>query len=270
MRRAIALDRIYLPRDLTWGRLAASFLAPGVGFYLRGPRILGRAAMVASALLLFSFLFWLGHPAANFAFGLMLSLHATGFVYYCRPVLSGWSLRWRIFFTLATLLAIGVLIYSPLRGAMENHLFVPARRDGQVVVMNRFISPGAIRRGDWVMYSLPEVSTGNLHGGGAVRVQAGYGWGPVLAVAGDRVTFSKKSFAVSGVKHSLLPHMPRDGELIVPEKNWFIWPELDISGHGHVGENTISDAMMRLALVPENRFAGRPFHRWFWREQILP
>jgi hypothetical protein len=144
------------------------------------------------------------------------------------------------------------------------------RRNGHVIVMEKFISPGRIQRGDWIMYSLQGLSTGEPHRGGAVWVRAGYGWGPVLAVAGDRVTFSTNSFSVNGIKQPLLPHMPQGGTLVVPEKHWFIWPELDISVHGNVGEGAISGAMMQLAMVSENQFAGKPLHRWFWREQILP
>jgi hypothetical protein len=137
--------------------------------------------------------------------------------------------------------------------------------------VQKLTSPGVIKRGDWVMYSLQNLNSGDPHReGGAVRSQAGYGLEPVLAVAGDSVTFSTNSFAVNGVEHPLLPHMPNSGEVIVPEKNWFIWPELGISGHGNTSEASISDAMLRLATVPENQFVGKPFKRWFWRKQILP
>ena len=63
--------------------------------------------------------------------------------------------------------------------------------------------------------------------------------------------------------------MPQGGDLIVPEKKWFIWPELGISGHGNAGEAVISATMLQLATVPEDRFVGKPFKRWFWRKQIF-
>jgi hypothetical protein len=64
--------------------------------------------------------------------------------------------------------------------------------------------------------------------------------------------------------------MPSDGEWVVPENHWLIWPNLDISGHGNVGEARISSAMMNLASVNEDQFLGKPLARWFWRKQILP
>lgn len=270
VRRGIALDRIHLPHNVTWRGLAAGFVVPGLAVWLRGPRVWGLAAMTASALLLSVFIVWLGYPAANLAFGLVVSIHATGFIYYCSPVLSGWEFRGRMIFTVAVLLGIGLLVYSPLRRTIQNHWAMPVRRIGHVIVMEKSVSPGSIRRGDRMMYSLPGLSTGNPHeGGGAVWVQSGFGWGPVLAIAGDRVTFSTNYFEVNGMRHPLQPHMPRNVTVFVPEKNWFIWPELGISGHGNAGEAAISGVMMQLAMVPEKNFIGKPFKRWFGREQIL-
>ena len=112
-------------------------------------------------------------------------------------------------------------------------------------------------------------STGDAHGGGAIWLQAGFSWGPVLAVAGDRVTFSTNSFSVNGAAQPLRPHMPAGGELVVPEKHWFVWPELDINGHGNYGEANLSAVMLQLATVSEVTFVGKPFRHWFWRRQIL-
>ena len=57
------------------------------------------------------------------------------------------------------------------------------------------------------------------------------------------------------------------GEVIVPEKNWFIWPEFAISNRGNTAEAAISTAMLRLATVSDTQFVGKPFKRWFWRRQ---
>jgi hypothetical protein len=140
-----------------------------------------------------------------------------------------------------------------------------------VVIVERSASAGSVKRGEWVMYSLQDRSAGYAHGeGGAVWVRSGFGIGPVLAMAGDRVSFGTNSFAVNGVEQPRLPHMPQGGDLIVPEKNWFIWPEFDMSGHGQTSEAVISATMLQMATVPEDRFDGKPFKRWFWRIQNLP
>ena len=120
------------------------------------------------------------------------------------------------------------------------------------------------------MYSLADEQTGEAHHGGAVWVRSGFGFGPVLAVAGDRVVFSTKVFRVNGKAQLLLPHMPTSGKVVVPENHWFIWQEFDISGHGNVGEANISAAMLDMAVVSQKQFLGQPFKRWLWGQQVLP
>jgi hypothetical protein len=267
----LALNRIHLPKGTASGELIGGFFVPGLAVYLRGPRLWGKAALTACALLFLGFIVWLGYPFGNYAFGLMLSIHASGFVYYCSPFLLGKEFWVRIVFTIAILISLGLVIYSPLRGAIQNHLLMPLSRNGHVVIVEKFAPASTIQRGDWVMYSLNGASSGDAHGeGGAVRVQEGFGWGPVLAVAGDAVVFSANFFTVNGVAHPLLPHMPTNGNLTVQEKSWFVWPELGMSGHGNAGEANISGVMLRLATVTEEQFVGTPFKRWFGRKQILP
>jgi hypothetical protein len=89
-------------------------------------------------------------------------------------------------------------------------------------------------------------------------------------VAGDRVEFFMNAFMVNGQAQPLLPHLPPSGVATGPEKHWFVWPELDISGHGYVGEGAISSTMVQLATISENQVVGigKPFQRWFWRQQI--
>jgi len=140
---------------------------------------------------------------------------------------------------------------------------MPLRVNGRVVVVQTFSASKAVRRGDWIAYSLPGGA------GTGVLVQEGLSLGPVLAAGGDHLRFSPKTFEVNGVQRPLLPHMPTSGELLVPENHWFIWPELGISGHGNVAEANISATMLQLANVSEPRFIGKPFKRWFWRRQIF-
>jgi hypothetical protein len=106
--------------------------------------------------------------------------------------------------------------------------------------------------------------------GQGVLNRTSLGLGSVLATAGDRVEFSTNSFTVNGVPQPFLPHMPTSGNLVVAENHWFIWPNIAISGNWNVGEADISSAMLQMASVPEKQFVGKPFKRWFWREQILP
>jgi hypothetical protein len=270
LRRRMALDRLTLPRDTKIGEMIAGFFVPGLAVWLRGPRLWGRAALAGSAVLILFFVVWLGYPAANFAFGLLISLHSTGFVYYCNPLLAGEPLHRRLAFTFLTLLAIGLLLYMPARNYCQGHWLTPLRMNGRVIVVQRIFQPRHVQRGDWVAYALHEDEQGEAHNGGAVWVQAGMGLGPVLAVAGDQVSFSTNSFSVNGSSQVRRSHMPVAGGFTVLEKHWFIWPNLDISGHGNVSEASISGTMLTLASVNQTQFFGQPLRRWFWREQILP
>jgi hypothetical protein len=269
VRRHLMLDRIRLPRGITaWGFIGGC-LVPGLAVYLRGPRLWGTAALAACGWLFLQFIIWLGHAWGNFAFGLMLSIHATGLVYYCSPLLIDTRLRYRLLFTAVVLITLGGLIYSPLRNTIQKHWLLPLQANGQVVVVQRQASANTVRRGDWIAYTLSGYVI-SVHGYGNAADHAGLGLGPVLAVAGDRVSFLTNAFAVNGRPRPLLPHMPVSGTVIVPGNHWFIWPDLAISGHGNVGEAAISDAMLRMADVSENQFVGKPFKRWFWRQQSLP
>jgi len=65
-----------------------------------------------------------------------------------------------------------------------------------------------------------------------------------------------------------LNHMAESDEAVVPEKHWFIWPELTIRGHGAVPETTLISTMLQLATVSEQQFEGKPMKRWFWHRQL--
>jgi hypothetical protein len=232
--------------------------------------LLGYAALAASAILLLVYAAWLGHPLANTAFGLLISIHCTGFVYYCNPWLAGEPFQSRLAFTLLALMAMLLGLYLPARSLVQHHVLTPLQTNGKVIVVQRLFPPRNIQRGDWMAYSLTGAWTGEAHNGGAVWIHDGVGFGPVLAVAGDQVDFSEKSYSINGAIHPALPHMPQSGTWIVPEKHWFIWPNLDISGHGNVTEGRISETLLGLADVRPEQILGQPVHRWFWREQNLP
>ena len=270
IRRRLALDRLVLPREMKMSGLLAGFFVPGLAVVLRGPKTWGQIAMSASAFLFFFYIVFLGYPVANMAFGLMISLHSTGFIYYCNPVLVHAPLRSRLGFTVLVLLGLMLLIYWPARSLIQNHWLAPLRLNGHAIVVQRFLPKQPIQRGDWVAYTLSQENVGENYHNGTVWVHGGLSFGPVLALAGDRVTFSNNCYSVNGNWHTNLPHMPIIGELVVTEKHWFIWPNLDISGHGNVGEARVSAALMGLSDVTETNFYGKPFSRWFWRKQILP
>jgi hypothetical protein len=219
-------------------------------------------ALAVCFFLLLLFFAEIGHLAGNVAFGLLLSVHGTGIIYLFEPWLAGARFRTRILLSMALLLALGGFLYLPARDLMETRWLAPLRVKDRVVVIEKFGQMPIVKRNDWIAYSLPENTD---H---AVYVEAGIGLGPVLAVAGDRVRFTEAAFEVNGAPQPRLAHMPETGELIVPEQHWFVWPDFAISGHGNVAGATLSTALLQMATISEQQFAGKPFKRWFWRRQV--
>ena len=265
VRRRAHLDRLQLPAGISLGAIFKSLWWPGIGFYVRGEKLIGTVVICGSLLLASVFIVWLGYPAANVAFGLLLSAHVSSLVFLCNPWLAGARFRARLGFALAMLLVTGLFVYAPLRNLFQAHCLMPVRTNGRVLVVQRMASANSVQRGDWIAYTLP-----SDRGVTGVRIQEGLGLGPVLAAGGDHIRFLTNGFAINGVLRAPLPHMPKDGELIVPEKHWFVWPDLAINVHGNVGEGPISATMLQLAIISESEFIGKPFQRWFWRQQLLP
>jgi hypothetical protein len=238
-RHQLALDRLYIPNEMTLGGLLASFFGPGLAVYLRGPRRWGRVAMAGCVLLFLIFIVWLGYPAANFAFGLMLSIHTTGLVYYCSPWLVHEAFRSRIFFTIGTMLALGLFFYAPLRSIIQNHWLLPLQVGGRVMVVSVRTSPESLKRGDWAAFR------SSPNGGG----EAGFVLGPVMGLGGDHVD-----------------------SLEVPENEWLVRAEfVRYYSHDPFGIfATQGGIAQQMVIVSRPDFVGRPFNRWFFRKQILP
>lgn len=260
-RRLVWIDRIHLPDGISVRAFFLSLLIPGYAFIARRERLIGRVIMAGYALLALIFIVWLGSAFANIGFGLMLSLHVTSIIFLVNPWLAEARFCFRIASGVIILLAVGGGFYTPIRERVETKWLLPLRVHQRVVIVRAFTSAQSIKPGDWVAYStVAERNTG-------LYAHAGLGLRPVLAVAGDRIRFTPETFEVNGIAAPRLPHMPASGELIVPEKNWFLWPEVAISNRGNVTEDNISAALLQLALVSETQFIGKPFKHWFGRRQ---
>ncbi len=266
-RRHLALRHVRSPGAVSAGSLVAlvaAMLVPGLAFYLRGSRFWGKLAMAASVLCVLAFLVWLGYPAGNLAFGLLLSIHCTSAVHFFEPQLVDGTFGKRMGASFAALVLLGGLVYLPARHLLQERCFMPITVRGQVVVVRAFASTDPIERGDWIAYSLnAELGTHQVY------VRSGLGLGPVLALPGDQVHFAKTAFKINSVQRARLGHMPEAGELAVPQNCWFVWPDVDIRGHGAVSENEIAKTLMGMAVIKKNQFIGKPFKRWFWRRQVL-
>jgi hypothetical protein len=234
---------------------------PGFGFYVRAPRVWGRLALGISALLFLVVVGWFGYDGANLAFGLLAAIHASGLAYLFDPLFIEERFRARVAFALAMLLAVGGLIYMPLRNFVQKHWFFPVRVNDQVLVVRRGTSAG-LQRGERIAYQFEGVGD---HG---LVVRGGFGVGPVLASPGDQLRFTPSTFEVNGNPQPRLSLMPESGELVIPQKRWFVWPEFAISGHGHTAESVLSASILSLGVISEQQVLGKPCRYWLWRRQL--
>lgn len=253
-------ESLSLPGRMAFGQLVLSLIVPGYAFCALRRRKIGRAILLSYGGATVVFVVWLGYALANLAMGVMIALHVISIFFLIRAWDMDWSFRSRLFLALGTLLLVGLGLYLPLRRQIERHLIMPFRVGNRVVIVNTFQRPSGIQRGDWIAYKIDRCYVGN------VLIAAGHVLGRVQAVAGDQVRITPEDFKVNGRAVPRLAHMPAEAEYTVPEKHWFIWPDLSISAHG-VGEDNIVQAFAQNALVPETQFVGRPFQRWFWRRQ---
>ena len=263
----LALDRLNpaLGANVRLLPLLAGFFIPGVAFYFRAPGIIGKAALAWTALLLLAFVALLGNSWDNLVFAMLLSAHVSGFVFYCNPLVSS-ALRDRLLFTLLMVVLIRALVYYPAQTFVDNYLVSPMQWRDRVVIINREYSADAIRPGDWVAYTAQEYF---VPGEGGVYAAGGLDLAPVLAVPGDVVEFSTDSYSVNGVPRPKLLHMPSSGSIVVPQKEWLVWPNLAIDVH-HIEPAVLSATLLQLSRVTEAQLIGKPFQRWFWWKQILP
>ncbi len=262
VRRRLALDRLRLPTGVPFYRALASLLVPGLGFYLRGPRLWGKAAMGFAALMALVFIVGLGYPIGNVAFGLLISTHVSSVLYVFEPWLAGERFRTRLLFSFVLLVLLGALVYLPGRNLIQERWLMPLQVKGRVVVVHRVANAATLSRGAWIAYTIAGGSGQGLY------AREGFGLGPVLALPGDQVRFTKSALEVNGVPQPRLEYMPEVGEWVVPQKHWFVWPEVAITRYGNAPAGAISATVVQMGTITEYQVVGRPFKRWFWRRQL--
>ena len=269
--RALHLEKIRCPRGFSTGETLLALLVPGFSFLVLGRRMLGLTVLGIYCVSLPVYFVRLGFTAGNIAYGLLLAAHATSIFYLLSNWLGEMELLNRLGLAFGSLLAVWLLVYLPAVSWFERHIAVPLLVRGQVIVMRPQMMPAEVRRGDRIMFQLDEKQIGQAHGGeGAVWVRAGVGWGPVLALPGDRVLFTTNLFSVNGAWQTNLAHMPGDGEMQMPTNRWFVWPEFAINSRGNVSEANISGLILQLATVTSTQMTGRPYPNWLGRKQKIP
>ena len=264
--RYVFLERFLPPGTLSPASLVLSLVLPGYAFFLLRRRLLGWLFGAGHVIAALVFLVALGFPAASVCYGLLISIHATSIVFLEGVWLKESGFGVRLAAAFCTLFAVWGLVYAPLVGYAEHHWFMPLRLGQRVLIIQPGVAPRAIKRGDWLAYQIQgDWGTGDHNN--RVYLESGIGVDPVLGLPGDQLSFTEKAVWVNGAAFPLAPHMPTQGELVVPQKVWFIWPSLDISGHGHVTEANISATMQQTAMVTQKQIVGRPFRSWCGRHQ---
>jgi hypothetical protein len=244
-----------------------SIAVPGFAFFTRGWFLAGWLFLAAYCLMGLLFIWALGYLAGSIGYGMLISLHAISLFYFAVRWLENSSFSLRGALALLTLLFVWGLIYAPAARLAQRHWFRPIRVGNQVVVINPGVPVGSLRRGDWVAHAIPEQQGGEV-GERAVYLRSGLSLDPVLALPGDRVGFTPQSLMVNEIAQPRAQFMPKSGELVMPEKVWFIWPNLGINRAGAALESTIAATLQKTAMVTENQIIGRPFKHWFGRQQL--
>ncbi len=255
-----------MPKRLGLFRFLVCLIIPGGAFFILGRRVLGAAVgglyLGAAALTVLR----LGYFAGEFGFGMIISIHATSICYLETQWLKESPFRTRLALAVCTLLAVWGLAYLPLMSFAEAHWVMPMRRGHQVMIVKRRVPASSLKRGDWVAFEI-QGNRFSVSREDAVILDSGLCLDKVLALPGDTVQFSNSTFFVNGVAMSAPPHMPRAGDFIVPEKTWFIWPNLAIyRNHGARGE--VAGTIQEASMVAEKQMIGRVFESWCGRRQI--
>ena len=173
----------------TFGREVVCLLVPGVSFCLAGWPRLGLCILAGWVAALALYAVGVGLPTANWAFMLLITAHAASVARHFQPWLVQKPLRTRMATGTLLFLAVSLLVYAPARQWFERHVATPLPVGTSTLLVDPRVHPASIQRGDWLAY---RIEGSYAHG---VQVRRGYGFGPVLAMPGDRVAFGERTFA---------------------------------------------------------------------------
>ena len=268
VRRELHLERLHLegfrlPPSRTVFHWLAGFFIPGLVFHWEGRRLIAKWIFRGCAVAVVVFLVFLGRLPADIAFNLLIAAQVAGATHQIRPVLWGSRVLPQMVFSVLLFVGLTQWLYLPARDLFYHVVALPLQVEQRVLIVNPQASRAGVVRGDWVAYRIEGYAA---HG---VVVREGFGLQPVLGLPGDVVEYGTIEFTVNGQAQPRQPHMPEAGGLTVPEKHWFIWPQLHTGGYGNNAAYQ-ANAYRRLALVSHEDFVGRAYRWWFFWKQTLP
>lgn len=261
---ATQIRNLPTPGRIGLGRFLLGLFLPGYAFSIhRRPKI-GLGLMLLWALIFTLGLAFLGLSLGNALLGLAISIHGTSLVHLLGPWLKDLAIGYRIASAATAVGGLVVFLYLPLQEIAHARFFRPILTHEGVVVVRPTRDPKPIRPGDWIVYHQARSAMGQ------VIVQEGTSFGPVLGGPGDTLEFTPSVVRVNGKPQPRQEGMPTSGSVTIDPGHWFVWPRFSHVQRGNVDDDTIRASIFARAEVPFETLRGRPFGRWFHRQQILP
>jgi hypothetical protein len=259
------IEGLHYHGPLPLPQLLLCLVIPGLSLLLLGRRTLGLAFVAVYFAGAAAFVAGLGFVAGDIGYGIVISIHATSICFLEAHWLKDSSFNTRLALAFCTLVAVWGLIYAPLVHLVESRWIVPMRFGNHVMIVQRGVNVRSLKRGDWVAFKLASNRFGDHED--RVVVDGGMVLDRVVALPGDHVEFATNAVIVNGVAVPAQRLMPENGELVLPENVWFIWPNLDIYRHGAAAFN-ITATLQDAAMVKEKQIVGRAFKSWCGRSQL--
>ncbi|MCL4177987.1 MAG: hypothetical protein KJ072_09650 [Verrucomicrobia bacterium] len=264
--RRLPLEHLRLPGGFNLRQFLLALAVPGYVFFVLGRARFGQIVLGAYGFWFLVALVWLGSSLANLAFGLMVALHAMSWASLLEVWLQPGGWQRRLLLALFAALLVATIVYLPAQRYIQSHLVAPLRVGGATLLVaptrELSVRPGAT--------AIFRVDAGGAPG---LRIRQGFMVAEILGQSGDRIRFRKGHYYVNEQIRMALPQMPADGEWVVPENHWFIWPFSGIGIQGNLSalDPITAHATLRgLALVPKSAVIGRPLRWWFWRKLYVP
>lgn len=245
------------PIGLTWQSVAV-VLIPAYGWAALGKSSYFRwAALMYGACAVIAVL-CLGWPAAGWAAGVMITLHGLGIAEYFYSGRLWPQPTHRVGRYVGVVLALA-FVYTIASRRVLATVVIPLHTDRGVLLIDAWTRPNPVERDAIVAFRTRGWQAGGF------RLPAGVYLGRAIGQPGDVVTFHADTFTVNGRAYPRRPSMPRHGGLTVPERNTFVWP-LEL-GREFRNEGEAADFARKAALVDDANLVGRPYRRWFLRQQ---
>ena len=263
-KRRLHIEKLNVPRlaiDISTPELILCLLLPGFSFYDAGWKRMGITTTIVWFVTACVFLTFLGYTTANVAFGLMMSMHVSSIIYLLNRVTPGAGLVRRLGLSLAVLFVVGQLVYALGLRWFQTHVFMPLQLGDKVYVINCMTPVRSIHRGDLIACHVERTGYRN------VWIQQGYLLDRILAGPRDQVEFTADAVRINGLSSPRLPLMLAEGSLVMPENTWLVWPSLRTVTRYNASEYDIGKTVLQMAQVHREQVIGKPFRRWFWRDQ---